>query len=110
MGNVETGLLNGILYALRYASQGKWVVLVCKDELLPLCQKLFASALPLGSNFSGRTARLGKTKVSLVSVKWPVPFPKGFSALFLGWESAGEGAGMKPWRMAAGEIISPGSL
>jgi hypothetical protein len=113
MKTQESGMLNGILYALRHAGQwNKWVVVVTPEgEMFERGQRHFAAAAT-PDRFSGRTALSGKRgKVSLVHAAADPPTPPGtdYSVLFLGWGSrnaAKTASAMKEWRDSAAEVLS----
>ena len=115
MAPSTNSLLSGITYALNHAAQwGKWVVMVCPGESLSPCQKILAAALPRDAEFSGRTAQLrdGGRVSMVVSGQENFAFTGGdpFSVVFLGWGGVKESERMRPWRLAATEVLSPGAV
>jgi hypothetical protein len=107
-------MLNGIIYAIKHATTWeKWVVIVVPPgDSFDLARRYFASSVPDGAGFSGRTARVGKGKVSLVASNIPVFKTPGepYSVIFLGWGTTESVATsyMGDWRQAAVETLALG--
>jgi len=93
----------------RAATLGEWIVIVCPDfAIAKVCNHAVACSLPPGAAYSGRTARIGAGKVSVVTARDEVFVPDNepYSVAYIGWKVKDPG-GLSKWQSRASHVIVP---
>ena len=93
----------------RIRETGEWVVILCPDHVITrACCTALSCALPAGTAFSGRTARLAKGRVSVVCASEDVfvPLDEPFVTIYIGWKAKDNPGGMDKWQSRALKVIS----
>jgi len=87
---------------------GEWIVIICPDQVMTRsCSQALSCALPSGTPFSGRTARLGKGKISVACILDDVFIPpkESYSTVYLGWKPKDNPVGAAKWQSRSSKVI-----